>query len=213
MTLNILIADDHEVVRQGFRALLEKRREWKVCGEASTGGETIDKAKKLRPDMLLLDLTLPDMNAIEAITKIMHVCPALKIVALATHDSGDLAAKALAAGASGIAMKSDPATDLVRTIENIGQAQPFLSSAAVLLLVGQVLKNRTAEVLPGDLTPRELEILKLRASGWKNVEIARSLEISVKTVDAHRINFMRKLRFATDRDLIQFALRHHFIEN
>src|SRR6266446_2836368 len=109
----ILIADDHELVRRGIRTVLEERREWVVCGEAATAGDCIEKAKKFRPDILLLDVTLPDMDAAGAISAIMRVCPAVKIVALTMHDSGEEAARALAAGAIGLVLKSDAANDLV----------------------------------------------------------------------------------------------------
>jgi DNA-binding NarL/FixJ family response regulator len=212
MTLSILIADDHDVVRRGMRTLIEGRREWQVCGEAVTGSEAIERSVKLRPDMLLLDLTLPDMDAANAITEIIKVCPEVKIVVLATQDSAELTANALAAGALGLAMKSDAANDLLATLESIGNNQPFLSPAAVRLLQDQLARSSTSEAGPHDLTVRELEILKLRARGWTNKAIAKSLDISVKTVDAHRTNFMRKLRLATYSDLIRFAIQHDLME-
>jgi two-component system response regulator NreC len=212
MTLKILIADDHDVVRQGIRTLIEGCPEWKVCGEACTGGDAIERSVELRPDMLLLDLTLPDMDASKAISEIIQVNPALKIVILATQDTAELTANALAAGAIGVAMKSDVANDFLATLESIGNDQPFLSPAAVRLLQDQLVKNRAFEASPHDLTTRELEILKLRARGWTNKAIAKSLGISVKTVDSHRTNFMRKLRLATYSDLIRFAAKHDLAE-
>jgi|SRR5665213_860321 len=214
-TLTVLIADDHEVVCRGIRTLLEAQPEWKVCGEAATGGETIAKARELRPDVLLLDLTLPDMGAVEAIPEIMAVCPNVKIVALAMHDSGEMAAKALAAGACGVAMKSDAANDLLLTVQGVGSDRPFLSPAAIRLLQGQLAKNVTSATTPDDLTSRELELLKLLAQGHTNKEAAGILDISVKTVDSHRLNIMRKLKLASYSGysgLIQFAIRHKIIE-
>jgi DNA-binding NarL/FixJ family response regulator len=209
----VLIADDHEVVRRGIRTVLEARRDWQVCGEAATGGETIEKAARLRPDVLLLDLTLPDMDPAQAIPEIMEICPNVKIIGLAMHDSGELAAGALAAGASGLTMKSDAANDLLLTLQQIGKNQLFLSSAAVKLLQVHLATTRTPRRDLKDLTPRELQILKLRVKGCPNKEIARSLEISVKTVDAHRASIMRKLKLVTYSDLIQFAIRHKLVQN
>jgi DNA-binding NarL/FixJ family response regulator len=117
--MRILIVDDHEIVRQGCRAFVAGQPEWHVCGEASTGSEAIEKARTLHPDLLLLDVTLPDMDSAEVILQIQAVCPAAKIVALALPASGKLAAKALAAGASSLAMKSDTAIDLLKTLEHI----------------------------------------------------------------------------------------------
>jgi NarL family two-component system response regulator LiaR len=130
MKLTILISDDHEEVRRDIRTLLEQRREWKVCGEAATGSETVDMAKTLCPDMLFLDLTLPDMDAVDVIPEIREVCPTVKIVVLAMRDSGELAVRALAAGASGLAMKSDTAKDFLLTVQNIAKDRRFLSPAA-----------------------------------------------------------------------------------
>ena len=212
MTLNILIADDHDIVRQGIRTFIEGRPEWNVCGEACTGHEAIERSLKLRPDILLLDLTLPDMDAAKAISEILPVCPTVKIVVLATEDSAQLTANALAVGAIGVAMKSDAANVLLETLESIGNDRPFLSPAAVTLLRDRFV-NRTSGANPHDLTARELEILKLHAQGWTNKAIAKALDISVKTVDSHRANFMRKLRLATYSDLIRFAVQHDLVEH
>ena len=107
-SLSILIADDHEVVRRGIRALLDARPEWKICGEAATGLEAVEKARKLRPDLVLLDLTMPEMNGLEAIPRIGEACPGTKILVLTMHDSGEMASRVLAAGASGLVIGSGP---------------------------------------------------------------------------------------------------------
>lgn len=128
--LSVFIADDHEDARQDIRTLVERQRGWKVCGESTTGGETIELVSKLRPDMLFLDLTLPDMNTVETITGITEVCPTVKIVVLAISDLGEWAVKALIAGASGVVMKSDVARDLIPTVQEIRQSRSFLSPLA-----------------------------------------------------------------------------------
>jgi len=199
-------------MRRGIRSLLEERREWIVCGEAATAGDTVEKARKLHPDVLLLGVTMPDMDAAEVIPEIMDGCPSTKIIALAMHDSGEQAARALAAGAVGLALKSDAISDLLLTVQNIGKNQPFLSPAAIKVLQRQLAKNRTSEAIPTDVTPRELQVLKLLASGESHKEVAGALKIRVKTVDAHRASIMRKLKLVTYSDLIQFAIRHKLIE-
>ena len=209
--LRILIAGHHELVRRGIRAVLEER-DWVVCGEAVTAGDTLEKAQRLRPDVLLLDVTPSDMAAAEAIPEIMQVCPTIKIIALAMHDSAEQAAAALAAGANGLVLKSDAANDLVIAVQNVGKNQPFLSPGAVRALQNQLAKNKTLGAMPADLTPRELEVLKLLATGQSHKQVAGSLKIRVKTVDAHRANIMRKLKLVTYSELIQFALRHKLIE-
>jgi len=210
--LRILIADDQELVRRGIRSLLEGRREWIVCGEAATAGDTIEKVRKLHPDVLLLGVRLPDMDAAEAIPEIMDGCPTTKIIALAMHDSGEQAAGALAAGAVGLALKSDAANDLLLTLQNIARNQPFFSPAALRVLQCQLAKNRTPGATPTDLTAREIQVLKLLASGESHKEVGGTLKIRVKTVDAHRANIMRKLKLVRYSDLIQFAIRHKLIE-
>src|ERR1700722_11629212 len=137
---SILIADDHEVVRRGIRALLDARPEWKICGEAATGLEAVEKARKLRPDLVLLDLSMPEMNGLEAIPKIREACPGAKILVLTMHDSGEMAIRVLAAGASGLVMKSDAVRDLIRAVQSVERDQPFLSPAVTKLIMGHLAR-------------------------------------------------------------------------
>jgi DNA-binding NarL/FixJ family response regulator len=210
--LSILIADDHEVVRRGIRALLDARPEWKVCGEAATGREAAEKARKLRPDLVLLDLAMPETDGLEAIQKILDARPETKILVLTMNDCGEMASQVLAAGARGLVLKSDAARDLVRAVQSVERDQPFLSPAVTRLIIGHLAKTSAPRPSPGNVTPRELEVLKLLALGRSNKEVATELDISVKTVDAHRANIMRKLSLRTYSDLIQFAIRHQIIE-
>jgi DNA-binding NarL/FixJ family response regulator len=210
--LSILIADDHEVVRRGIRTLLEARTEWKICGEAATGREAAEKAKKLRPDLVLLDLAMPGSGGLEAIQEILDARPGTKILVLTMNDSGEMASRVLAAGASGLVLKSDAARDLVRAVQCVEKDQPFLSPAVTRLIIGHLAKTSVPGPSPGNVTARELEVLKLLAWGRSNKEVAAALDISVKTVDAHRSNIMRKLNLRTYSDLIQFAIRHQIID-
>ena len=200
-SLRILIADDHEVVRRGIRALLEARPKWQVCGEAATGREAIESARKLRPDLVLLDLTMPGLDGLQAIPQILDICPGVRILVLTMHDSAEVATKALAAGASGVVLKSEAAHDLVTAVQVMEEGKPFLSPAVTEMILGQLVKTGKAVPSPSALTPRELEILKLLAQGRSHKEIAYALDISAKTVDAHRINILRKLNLHTLSDL------------
>jgi DNA-binding NarL/FixJ family response regulator len=211
-SLSILIADDHEVVRRGIRSLLEARPEWRICGETATARQAIDQVGKRRPSLVLLDLTLPDMNGLEAIPQIRRVCPDTKILVLTMNDSGEMATRVLAAGANGLVLKSEAGRDLVRAVHAIEKNQPFLSPAVTKLILGEMAKSTQAGALPTDVTPRELEVLKLLALGRSNKEAAAALDISVKTVDVHRASIMRKLHLRKYSDLIQFAIRHQIIE-
>jgi len=210
--MSILIADDHEVVRRGIRPLLEVRPEWKICGEAATGREAAEKTKKLRPDLVLLDLSMPEIDGLEAIQKILAARPGTKILVLTMNDSGEMASRVLAAGASGLVLKSDAARDLVRAVQSVERDQPFLSPAVTRLIIGHLAKSSAPGPSPVNVTPRELEVLNLLARGRSNKEVATALDISVKTVDAHRSNIMHKLNLRTYSDLIQFAIRHQIID-
>lgn len=211
-SLRILIADDHEVVRRGIRALLENEPKWEVCGEAATGREAIENARKLCPDLVLLDVNMPDMDGLEAIPQILAVCPGAKILVLTMHESGEVATKALAAGASGLVLKSDATHDLVMAVQAIQKGASFLSPAVTKIIMEQLVKTSKPEPSPSDLTPRELDVLKLLAQGRIRKEIAYALDISVKTVDAHSANIMRKLNLHTLSDLIHFAIRHKIVD-
>jgi DNA-binding NarL/FixJ family response regulator len=210
--LSILIADDHELVRRGIRTLFENRPEWTVCGEATTGREAIEKSRKLCPDVVLLDIAMPEIGGLEAIPQILDVCPAAKILVLTMYDSGEMATKALAAGASGLVLKSDAGRDLIRAVQAIDKKEPFLSPAVTKIIVSHLAKTNSPGPSPDDLTPRELEVVKLLAQGRSNKEVATALEISVKTVDAHRTSIMRKLNLNAYSDLLYFAIRHKIVE-
>ena len=211
--LRILIADDHEVFRRGLRSLVEERPEWSVCGEATAGADTLEKTRTLCPDLVLLDVSMPDAEATKAIPEIMHLCPTVKIVALATQDSAELAASAIAAGAIGLVLKTEEAAELVRTVQTIGEGRPFLSAGAVTMIRSRLAaRPRPAEALPADLTPREVEVLGSLAKGRSNKEIAATLGVSVKTVNAHRANIMRTLNLRTYSALIHFAIRNGMVE-
>jgi DNA-binding NarL/FixJ family response regulator len=207
----ILIADDHEVVRRGIRTLLETHSEWEICGEASTGKEAIAKATRLKPDVVLLDITMPEASGLEAIPEILKVQPHAKILVLTMHDSGQMASRVLAAGASGLVLKSDAARDLILALEAIGKNKPFLSANVTKILVNEI-RHAQAGVSPDVLTPRETEVLKLLAEGKSNKEVAAQLGISPRTIDAHRARIMDKLHVRSLSDLVHFAIRHKIVD-
>jgi DNA-binding NarL/FixJ family response regulator len=211
-SLSILIADDHEVVRRGIRSLLDACPEWRICGETATARQAVDQVRKLRPNLVLLDLSMPDMNGLEVIPHIRRVCPDTKILVLTMNDSGEMATRVLAAGANGLVLKSEAGRDLVRAVHAIENNQPFLSPAVTKLIIGEMRKTTQTGASPRDVTPRELDVLKLVALGHSNKGAAAALDISVKTVDVHRASIMRKLHLRTYSDLIQFAIRHEIID-
>ena len=198
----ILIADDHEVVRRGIRTLIESRSAWEICGEAATGKEAVEKTARLKPDIVLLDITMPEHSGLEAIPEILEAHPETRILVLTMHDSGRIASRALAAGASGLVLKSDAARDLIRALEAIGKKKPFLSPNVTKILVNEFRKNSEGSPSIDALTSREIEVLKLLAVGRSNKEIAAELGISPRTVDAHRARIMDKLNLHTLSELV-----------
>jgi DNA-binding NarL/FixJ family response regulator len=210
--MRILIAEDFEVIRRGIRSLLERRPQWTVCGEARTGAETIEKTKALRPDLLVLDVTMPDMMASDIIPHVLRHCPAVKIVAMAMEESAELAAQALTAGADGLVLKSEPASDLVQAVKNVAGAQYFLSPAAITMIRSQLARPPAPRPLASDLSPREFEVFESLARGSSSKELAATLGISLKTVSAHRSNIMRKLGLRSYSALVQFAIQHGVVE-
>ena len=192
--------------RSGIRAIVEDRPEWTVCGEAATGAGALQETTALRPNLLLLDLSMPDMDETMAIPQIIKVCPTVRIIALATEDSRELALNALATGAHGLALTSESARDLLLTVESVGQGQPFLSPAAVNLTLRQVSKPDRSKLEAADLTPREIEVFELFARGHSNKDVAAMLTISMRTVNEHRGSVMRKLRLHSYGELIHFAI-------
>lgn len=208
--LRILLVDDHAVVRRGVRALIERHQDWVVVGEATTAAEGAAKAKKIKTDVVLLDLGLPDVKGVEAINVIRQVRPEAQILVLTMHLSGGLASQVLAHGARGLVLKSDATSDLIRAVEAIERGKSFVSPSAMELIVKDLAES--AKPPSHNLTPRERQILKLLAAGKANKEVAALLGLSIKTVEAHRANLMRKLDLRSLSELIHFAIRNRLID-
>ena len=209
--MRILVADDHEVVRKGIRTLLENRSQWEICGEASTGRDAVAKTTRVKPDVVLLDITMPDLSGLEAIPEILKAHPQTKILVLTMHDSGRMASTVLAAGASGLVLKSDAAHDLILALEALSKNKLFLSPQVTKILVNEIRQNQAAPS-PDSLTSREIEVLNCLANGKSNKEVAARLGISPRTVDAHRAHIMDKLHVRTLSELVHFAIRHKIVD-
>jgi DNA-binding NarL/FixJ family response regulator len=214
-SLRILIADDHEVVRQGVKSLLVKQPGWEVCAEAANGREAVQKARQHKPQVAVLDITMPELNGLEAARQILKACPKTEVLILTVHESEQLVREILSAGAHGYVLKSDAGHDLVAAIESLSQGRTFFTSK-VSKIVMQGLRSATttrastAERL--ELTPREREIIQLIAEGSSNKEVANTLGLSVKTVETHRTNLMRKLGLHSVVDVIHYAIRNRIID-
>jgi len=212
--LRILVADDHEVVREGVKALLATRRDWEVCGEATSGAEAVKKAAALHPDIVVLDLGMPGLNGLDAARQILAARPEAQVLFLTLHESEQLVREVLATGARGYVLKSDAAQDLVTGIEALGRGRPFISArVSELVLDDYRTSTRRGRHVPGHgLTPREEEVLRLVADGKTSRQVAGALGIGLKTVETHRLHVMRKLGLHSVGELVRFAVRHGLIE-
>jgi DNA-binding NarL/FixJ family response regulator len=214
--LRIVIADDHEIVRQGFRRLLGQRPDWIVCGEAASGREVVELARQLKPDMVVMDLGLPELNGLEATRQIRKELPRTRVLLLTVGHSEQLIREVLAAGADGCVLKTDAATVLLTAVESLSRRQPFFTSPVAQPMVRGFLASPPGTEHPpatlSELTAREREVLKLVAGGRSNKETAQALGVSVKTVETHRANLMRKLCFHSVSELVRYAIRLEVIE-
>lgn len=213
--LCILVADDHELVRRGVRGLLRAPRGWKVVGEAASGREAIEMANKLRPDIAIVDLTMPDLDGLQATRQIREKSPATKVVVLTMHESDQMVRRVLDAGALGYVLKSDLATHLVKAVKSVSSGKLFLTPRVSDIVLRGFLKNGTetglmqqSQVRP---TPREAEIIRLLAEGKANKEIAAELGITVRTVETHRAKIMLKLSLHSVAELIHYAIRNKIV--
>ncbi len=213
-SLRILVADDHEVVRRGLCSLLESQPEWQVCGEAADGRELLRKVTELRPDIIVLDVAMPNLNGLEATRQILKLNPKAKVLVLTFHDSDQLIHEVLTAGASGFVLKSDAARDLVTAIESLRQNKTYFTSKVASMVLNGFLKGgpgalRGASASP--LTAREREIVQLLSEGKSAKEVAVALNISVKTAETHRSNIMRKLDLHSVSELVLYAVRNNIV--
>jgi DNA-binding NarL/FixJ family response regulator len=210
-TLRILLVDDHDIVRRGLKELLEEHPGWTVCAEAGNGREAVELAIQHRPHIAVVDLSMPELNGLEATRRIREALPDTEVLVFTMHDSEELVRNALNAGARGYLLKSDAARQLVPALETLAQRKPFFAGrASEVLLSGFLDRGREqTPVPPGEpLTSREREVVQLLAEGNSNKDIAKALDLSVKTVETHRAAVMRKLDLHSVADIVRYAIRN-----
>jgi len=215
--LRILIADDHEVARHGIRALLESHSGWEVCGEAKDGRETVELVESLKPDLILLDIGMPNLNGLEATRQILATSPEAVILILTMHDTDHVVREVLRAGARGFLLKSDAGRDLVAAVEALQRQRTFFTTRVSQMVLDGYLDRDNAEgetknVSDDILTTREREVIQLLAEGKTSKEVAVALNLSVKTAETHRTNLMRKLDLHSIADLTRYAVRNGIVQ-
>lgn len=202
------------MARQGIRALIETHPGWEVCAEAKDGREAVEGASKLKPDVLLLDIGMPNLNGLDATRQILAIMPDARILILTIHDSEQVVREVLAAGARGFLLKSDAGRDLMAAVEALQNRRTFFTQKVAQMMLDGYLRPPEETDASGQtvLTPREREVIQLVAEGKTTKEIATALSLSVKTAETHRTNLMRKLNLHSVADLTLYAVRNGIVQ-
>jgi len=213
--IRILLADDHTLFRQGIRTLLSSETDMEVVGEASNGGEAMERAFELKPDLVLMDIGMPGLSSFESTRQIRKNRPETKVVLLTMYDDEDYLMEAMDVGASGYVLKDSPAAQLLGAVREANRGGSYLSPKMLSQLVDDFRSRiKTSSRMPrfATLTSREREVLKMLAEGKSVKEIACDLNLSVKTIEAHKFNLMRKLDIHNKAQLVQYAIQKKIIQ-
>jgi DNA-binding NarL/FixJ family response regulator len=213
MTISVVLADDHTVVRDGLRALLEANPEIKVVGDAATGRQAVEKVAELRPDIVIMDISMPELNGIDAIHLILEAHPEVKVIVLSMLGTADNVFHALEAGAQGYLLKESAGRDVMEAVQLVASGEMYFSRPITQTMVNDYMRAREeSQSNPLEsLSMRENEILCMVVEGKTSAEIGRSLHLSPKTVDSYRSRMMQKLGITDMPELIKFAIRHGLI--
>jgi DNA-binding NarL/FixJ family response regulator len=210
--LRILLADDHELLRKGVRTLIAEHRGWSVCGEAANGRHAVKLALATKPDVVVLDIEMPELNGMEAARSIKLSLPQTEILIYTMYDTEHIICKVLQAGVRGYVLKSEEPQKLVEAIEALGKHTPYFGGAVSHALLHALLKSKGESDEFSLLTARELQIVRLLADGKSNRDIASQFRKSVKTVETHRASIMRKLGINSITELVRYAIRNKLIQ-
>lgn len=213
--VRVLVADDHEVVLEGVRALIERQPDLEVCGLAANGREAVELAQKTKPDVVVLDMSMPELDGLDVIRLLKKTLPETEVVVFSAHSSEEMVEEVFDAGAKSYIEKSEASQDLVTAIRSLAEHKPFFSTQTSEILFAKFLVPRARlqqSRMELRLTAREREIVRLLAQSSSNKEVATALGISIRTVETHRATLMRKLGVRSVAGLVRYAIRHHIIE-
>lgn len=210
--LRILVADDHDVVRRGLRVLLEGQPGWEVCAEAVTGREALERVRRLKPDVVVLDVNLPELSGVEVAREVVRTLPQTEVLILTMDESPQMMRDLLRAGVRGYVFKSDLGGDLLQAVDALSKHQHFFTSKVAEMMYQDYVRSPSPGSGGESLTARQHEVIKLLALGKTNKEVASALGISVKTAEAHRKNIMSRLKLKAFSELVRYAVRQGIIE-
>ena len=211
MSIRVLIADDHKIMLAGLRSILEKQTDFEVVGEADNGRKAVQMAQEKKPDVIVMDVSMPDLNGIEATKQIIESLPETRVIALSMHSDKRFVMGMLRAGASGYLLKDCASQELANAIDQVARGKKYLSPEITGVVIDDFLLGRGSSeevaTAASQLSPREREVLQLIAEGWSTKQIASHLYVSIKTIETHRRQIMKKLDLHSIADLTKYAIR------
>jgi DNA-binding NarL/FixJ family response regulator len=213
--LSILLVEDHKMVREGLRMLINAQADMKVVGEADNGRMAINAVQQLKPDVVVMDVSMPELNGLEATERLKRLCPDIQILILTRHTDDGYLQRMLQAGANGYVLKQSASEELVRAIRYVAAGKSYLDPAVTATVVGSALGTRVARglSLKKALSLREEEVLRLIARGYLSKEVAARLQISIKTAETHKANAMQKMAMKSRIDIVAYALLEGWLED
>lgn len=212
--IKVMIVDDHPLVREGVRSCLKHQSHFEIVGEASGGEEAVSKAKKLVPDVVLMDINMPGVNGLESATELIKKSPKSKVLIFTMHDSKEYIVKVIEAGMKGFVLKDSSPSELIAAIESVARGEVYFSNKVSQFVMNDYIKSMTKKtgVNTGNLSKREIEVIALIAEGQSNKDIAQKLFISIRTVETHRERIMRKLDIHTVAGLTRYAISNGLVK-
>jgi len=213
--LRILIAEDHQTVREGIKLLVNSQSDMEVVGEAGDGEIAVKEAVKLNPDLVVMDISMPNMNGLKATKRLRALCPDMKILTLTRHTDDGYLQQLIGAGSNGYVLKQSAPNNLINAIRTVGEGNAYLDPSLTRKVMGGYV-NRAVSLRgegKGELTDREAEVLRLISLGYSNKEIGVQLDLSVKTIEAHKANAMRKLGISSRIDIVKYAILQNWLQD